>query len=235
MTFAKAHWQILVLAVVIVVLWSTPVFYPLRLLVVYFHELSHGLAALLTGGNIVSLTLSPGEGGLATTQGGNLFLILSAGYVGSLLVGVVLFLIALHTRMDRAAVAALGLGALLIAALYMRDGFALFFCGLTGVILLLTARFTPNAINDLVLRVIGLTSMFYVPQDIISDTIFRAHLRSDARLLAEEFGGATMLWGGAWLLTSLAVTALTLRYGLGGTSNIRLGGPSLAKTPPPQP
>lgn len=222
MTWLRAHWQIILCALLTFALWSTPLIYPLRLLVVFFHELSHGLAALLTGGSIISLTLSPDEGGLATTQGGNLFLIISAGYVGSLLFGIALFLIALRTKADRLVTAALGLCTLLIAALYIRDGFPLAFCSLTGLSLLLIARFLPVQVNDLTLRIVGLASMIYVPQDIISDTIARAHLRSDARILAEEYGGATMLWGGVWLVISLAVIALTFRYGLGASRNIQL-------------
>lgn len=222
MTFLRGHWQIVGLALAVLLLWPTPVLYPLRLLIVFFHELSHGFAALATGGSIASLTLSADEGGLTTTLGGNRFLTLSAGYVGSLIVGIALFLIGLRTRLDRAAVAALGLCLLGIAALYIRDGFPLVFCLATGAALLLVAWFLPHGPNDLALRVVGLASMFYVPQDIISDTIARSHLRSDARMLAEEFGGATMLWGAAWFVISLVVIALTLRYGLGTTSNLRL-------------
>ncbi len=220
--FLRAHWQITVLALAVFALWSTPVLYPLRLLVVFFHELSHGLVALATGGSIVSLTLSPDEGGLAITRGGSRFLILSAGYVGSLLFGVMLFLTALRTRLDRAAVASLGLCALLIAAFYVRDGFPLVFCLFTGATLLLISRFTGHGVNDLALRIVGLASMFYVPQDIVSDTIARSQLTSDARMLAEEFGGATVLWGAVWFLISLGVIAMTLRFGLGSTSNLRL-------------
>jgi hypothetical protein len=107
----------------------------------------------------------------------------------------------------------------LIAAFYIRDVFPLAFCILTGAVLLTMARYMPHATNDLALRVVGLASMFYVPQDIISDTIARSHLPSDARILAEEFGGSTILWGGAWLAVSLVVIALALRYGLGSTTN----------------
>jgi hypothetical protein len=227
MTFLKAHWQMLALTALVYALWTTPVTYPLRLLVVFFHELSHGLAALGTGGSIVSLTLSPEEGGLATTRGGIRFVILSAGYLGSLFLGVALFLIALRTHLDRAAVAGLGLCLWLIAALYMRDMFPLLFCIGAGSLLLLAARVLPISVNDLVLRIVGLASMVYVPNDIISDTIARSHLRSDARILAEEFGGATILWGGLWLVISLAVIGWTLRHGLGrGSSNIRFRDPA---------
>ena len=48
----------------------------------------------------------------------------------------------------------------------------------------------------------------------------RTHLYSDARMLAEEIGGTTMFWRGLWLAISLAVIFASLRYGLGGHSNI---------------
>ncbi|MBL9046232.1 MAG: M50 family metallopeptidase [Tabrizicola sp.] len=234
MPYLRGHWQLALIALAVLVLWSTPVLYPVRILIVFLHELSHGLAALITGGSIESLTLTPDEGGLTLTRGGNRFLILSAGYLGSLLFGVALFLAALRTRLDRAVVAALGLCSLVIAALYIRDGFPLIFCLLTGVALLLIARFTSHGGNDLALRVVGLSSMFYVPEDIVSDTISRSHLPSDARMLAEEFGAATVIWGGAWFLISLAVIALTLRLGLGASSNLALrsAGPGESPIPP---
>ncbi|HHI69922.1 MAG TPA: M50 family peptidase, partial [Rhodobacteraceae bacterium] len=83
-----------------------------------------------------------------------------------------------------------------------------------------SARYVPHDVNDLALRVIGLTSMIYVPLDIFSDTIARSGIRSDAYMLAERFGGATVIWGGLWLLISLAVIGVCFRYGLGERSNI---------------
>ena len=100
---------------------------------------------------------------------------------------------------------------MLVALFYVREGFALAFCIGTGAVLLALARFTGHAVNDAVLRMIGLTSMIYVPLDIFSDTLARSELRSDARMLAEEFGGPTMFWGGLWLLLSVIVLLLALR------------------------
>jgi Peptidase M50B-like len=218
----KGHWQLALITLLIYALWSTPVIYPLRIMIVFLHEVSHGLAALLTGGSVDRLVLSSDEGGLAYVRGGNRFVILTAGYLGSLLFGVLFFIVAIRTHLDRWALALIGVCMLMITALYLRDGFPLIFCTLTGGVMLLTAWFLPVPVNDLMLRVIGLSSLLYVPNDIISDTISRAHLRSDARMLAEEFGGATMLWGGIWLVTSLVVIGLVLRFGLGANSNISL-------------
>ncbi|MEP3346945.1 MAG: M50 family metallopeptidase [Litoreibacter sp.] len=218
--FFRGHWQLFVLMSLIVVLWSTPVMVPLKITVVLLHELSHGVVGVATGGSIESLTISPQQGGQVMLRGGSRFWTLTAGYLGSLLIGMGVFFAALRSTLDRAVVAGMGLLFLAVAALYVRDAFALFFCVGVAVLLLAMARWLDHRINDVVLRVIGLTSMIYVPFDIFSDTIARSHLQSDAWMLADEFGGTTMLWGGLWLVLSLLAIGASLRYGLGASSNI---------------
>ncbi|GMU91148.1 MAG: hypothetical protein AMXMBFR4_02060 [Candidatus Hydrogenedentota bacterium] len=89
------------LAACIAVLWDTPALYPLRLLVVFFHELSHRAAAVVTGGRIVEIQLNAQEGGLCVTSGGSRFAVLSAGYLGSLACGAFIVIVASRTRADR--------------------------------------------------------------------------------------------------------------------------------------
>ncbi len=219
----KGHWQLIAVTAFVFLLWKTPVVLPLKILVVFLHELSHGLAALLTGGAILDISLSIRQGGHAVTRGGNLFAILSAGYVGSLLIGVALLVAALRTHADRVVLGVFGAVMLAVTALYIRDWFPLVFCAATGLGMLAVARYLDRAVSDMVLRVIGLTSMIYVPYDIFDDTIARSGLRSDAHMLAERFGGTTVFWGGLWLVLSLVVIVLCLRYGIGRSSNLTFG------------
>lgn len=212
----------IVLTGLIVLFWQTPVVIPLKILIVFLHELSHVVATVLTGGRVVSMSVDPMQGGMVVSQGGSRFVTLSAGYVGSLLIGVALFLVAVRTTWDRAAVAGLGLILLGAVAAYMRDWFAIAFGLVAALCLLGASRYLRREINDLILRVIGLASMIYVPLDIFSDTIARSYLRSDARMLAEEVGGPTLFWGGLWLILSGVVILWTLRHVLGRESNIRL-------------
>jgi hypothetical protein len=202
------------LIVAIFLLWNYPVMYPLKLLVVFFHESSHALMTVATSGSVDSLVIDPMQGGYVISVGGNRFLTLSAGYLGSLIWGVVIYLIAVRTQLDKAMMILLGVVIIAIAAFFIRDMFALAFAGVTGVALILMGWKLPVDINDLVLRVIGMTNMIYVPFDIYSDTIARSELRSDAFMLAAEFGGAAWLWGGVWLIVSLVLVAITLVLGL---------------------
>jgi len=84
--FLGHHWQLFALITLIFALWQTPLVTPLKILVVYLHELSHGIAAIVTGGEIVKISISPDIGGVIWTRGGSRFLVLSAGYLGSLLI-----------------------------------------------------------------------------------------------------------------------------------------------------
>ncbi|ATF19297.1 M50 family metallopeptidase [Phaeobacter gallaeciensis] len=220
--FITGHWQLISLTLLIVLLWSTPAVLPLRILTVFLHETSHAIVTLATGGEVLNLTIDPYEGGSVTARGGNRFLMLSAGYTGSLLIGAALFVIALRTDWDRKVLALFGALMLLVAAIYIRDLFALGFTLVTGALMLATARYLSLAVNDLILRIIGISSMIYAPLDIWDDTIARSYLRSDARMMAEEIGGTTVIWGALWLMISLAMIGVTLRYGLGRSSNIAL-------------
>ena len=216
------HWQLLLLTAAVFVLWQTPAVAPLKILIVFFHEASHAVATFVTGGEVVSLSVSPNQGGLVISRGGSRFWILTAGYLGSLLIGVGLLIAATHGRADRKIMAFCGVIMLVIAGLYVRETFALAFVIGTGIAMLLSARFLGHNANDLFLRVIGLTSMIYVPYDIFSDTIARSNLPSDARMLAEEFGGTPQIWGVLWIVISLLVIGFCIRSVIGRSSNLKL-------------
>ncbi len=221
MAYLKGHWQLLIILVVVFALWSTPIVIPLKILIVFLHELSHAAMTWATGGEVMEMSISAQQGGHVISRGGSRFLILTAGYLGSLLMGVGLLMAALRSTADRMVVALFGAMMILVALLYMRDFFALGFTLATGVALLVMSRFLSNNINDMTLRLIGLSSLIYVPYDIFDDTIRRANLRSDAYMLAEEFGGPTMMWGALWLILSAVVIFWCLRHVLGQDSNLR--------------
>ncbi len=220
MTTLRNHWQLLLLTALVFALWQTPVVAPLKILVVFFHEFAHALATWLTGGVVEELSVSAQQGGFVRSRGGNGFVILSAGYLGSLLIGAGLLLLALKTTADRFLLGLCGAVMVVVAVLYVRDVFALAFTLGTGAVMLALARFASVAICDLILRLIGLASLIYVPYDIFDDTIARSNLRSDAYMLAERYFGTTLFWGGLWLVASLLVIVICLRFALGGSSNL---------------
>ena len=196
----------------IIIGWEYPILYPLKLLVVFFHESSHAIATLLTGGTVKELVINQDQGGHVISQGGNRFIILSAGYIGSLLWGVIIYMASVKSHYDKAIMAVLGISILIITLVLSRSIFSWLFGLLSGGAMLLMARYLAEKYNDFVLRLIGLTSIMYAPLDIYSDTISRSYLQSDAYLLAEYTGGTTLLWGSIWIIISVVVIFYCLKW-----------------------
>lgn len=169
---------------------------------------------VITGGHVVELVVTPYQGGHVLSSGGSRFLTLSAGYLGSLGWGMTIYISAVHSQFDQQIMMLLGLVIIAITFQFIGNLFGLGFSIITGLTLMGLSLKASEKVNDFLLRLIGLTTIMYVPLDIVNDTIFRSHLRSDARMLAEEIGGTTLIWGGTWLLVSVYVIFHCLRLSL---------------------
>ncbi|RYG59956.1 MAG: M50 family peptidase [Alphaproteobacteria bacterium] len=66
--------------------------WPLKWAETFYHELSHGIACVLTGGKIVQINLRFDGSGLCTTRGGWRVPVLLAGYAGAALWGGMLYM-----------------------------------------------------------------------------------------------------------------------------------------------
>lgn len=192
--------------------WWSPVVYPLKVFVVFLHEISHGMASIATGGSIQQITLDPGLGGACTCPGGNAFLTLSAGYLGSLAWGgVILELGRWAPKRPDWIVRGLGLLVAILTVLYVRGGFGFAFGLLFGVGLILVALRLSRQVNRTLLTALGLTSCLYAVLDIKGDILDRPELPSDARMLAELTGVPTVAWGILWIGAALLVGGWLLK------------------------
>jgi len=198
---------LIAITVVIVAIWDTWAVYPLKILVVFFHELSHGITAVATGGRIVEVRVDAMQGGLCLTEGGSRFLTLSAGYLGSLILGGLLLLAASHFKRKNIPNLILGLVLFITTIVYVRPviGFGFFFGAAVGIAFVAAAQKLPNEVNGYILTVIGLTSTLYAVLDIKSDILDRPGARSDAAMLSDLTGVPTIMWGAAWMLVSICL------------------------------
>jgi hypothetical protein len=193
-------------------LWATPVVYPLKIFVVLLHELSHALAGLATGGDIESIVLTPNEGGATFVRGGSPFLMLSAGYLGSLAWGLILLEAArAPARWLRLIVGATGGLMMAVALFFVRNIFGLVFSLAFGAALVLASRRLRPAANAALLTVLGLTSSLYALLDIRSDILQRPDAESDAHMLAQLTGIPTLVWGVLWGGIALLASIVAVR------------------------
>jgi hypothetical protein len=89
------RYQFWVFIIVAIIFMQLPIVsVPFKWLESYFHEISHGLTALITGGSVVKIELFPNGAGLCTTRGGFTLLISFMGYAGAILWGYLIYSIA---------------------------------------------------------------------------------------------------------------------------------------------
>lgn len=208
----KQLWILIGIVILIILFWSTKALYPLKMFTVLLHETSHGLAAMLTGGRFHQIELSGQQGGLATTSGGWRFLVLSAGYLGSMLFGGLILRLSAKAERDKTVMKVIGFVVIGIGVLLVRPiiGFGFLFTELFGATLVLLGFFAPNWANDSVLKVIGLTSMLYAIIDIKSDILDRTVHTSDAYRLFELTGIPSVIWGVIWITLAVFLSTLFL-------------------------
>ena len=83
---------LLLMAVAVVVSYLPFVNAPFMWVQTFFHEISHGVAALITGGGIVRIELDLIGSGVCYTQGGVRFIVSIAGYLGAAISGTLFYL-----------------------------------------------------------------------------------------------------------------------------------------------
>ncbi|MGB0385974.1 MAG: M50 family metallopeptidase [Ardenticatenaceae bacterium] len=214
----KMLWLSLGTVLVALFFWDTPILLPLKVFVVLLHEISHGLAALLTGGSVEQLILLSDQGGLAFTRGGNRFLILSAGYLGSALLGAVLMQLAWSkSGIRRYAIHFIWMALLIILLFYIRDLYTAAYVAGTAVVVFLIGKWGPDMLKIGLLWLVGTFSSLYAVIDIFTDILADGPLAgillfggssgfsNDAQLLASETFIPAFIWGLIWCGLAIAI------------------------------
>ncbi len=196
---------------IILVLWNTPVVYPVKIFVVLLHELGHTLAALATGGQVHMITLSPMQGGETFSSGGNALVVLPAGYLGSMIFGGLILAVAARTKADKAVSFVIGLIVILVTLFYIRYIFGFMFGIVFGAGLAAMGILAPRIINDYFLKFIGLTSILYAVLDIKDDLITRTVRGSDAYQMSKIIPLPSVVWGIIWMAVSIIAAAFFLK------------------------
>lgn len=193
-------------------LWDTPLVYPLKIFVVLLHEVSHAMAVVATGGDLDRITLNPLQGGATYFAGGNAFIALNAGYLGSLLWGGLMFSASQNRKVRADWVnGVIGATVVLLTIFFVRTWFGVAFGIFFGLAMMGAARKVGAVWNRRLLAALGLTSALYAILDIKSDVLDRPELHSDAYMLAELTGvGSATLWGIVWITLAIAFSAWLL-------------------------
>lgn len=191
--------------------WNTFLVYPIKLFVVLIHEMSHGLVAVLTGGRIVEISLDQYLGGLTTTQGGNKFLTASAGYLGSISLGALLFFSSFDKKVSVWFTSGLSILLLIFAANFIVGVVGHVVAVGSAIILVISPRFFNKKVYEIILQSLGLVSAFYVLIDIKEDLLSGANYQTDTVILESITGIPSTLFALVWLIISAVVIFFLLK------------------------
>ena len=175
---------------------------PFKLFESYFHEISHGLAAVVTGGSIVSIELFPNGAGLCTTIGGSRFFVSFMGYAGAAIWGTLLYASSgYHQRL--AQLVHLLVAALLICSMvfWVRDLLTFVIVGVLLAIIALKFKFSQAGYLQFSMQVLGalvLINSLYSPFYLLA-----YHQQGDSATLAELTMLPELLWIAIWFSIGL--------------------------------
>lgn len=197
-------------AVVSVLLWQTMVgsylLYPFTILATWFHEMGHGLAALLTGNSFEKLLIFPDGAGLALSSrdpdGYSLTdaFISAAGPLGPALAGSGLIIASRHQDTTKSALLVLGVALVVSTAIWVRSITGWIVLPLMGILILALAVRGSAIHQRLSIQILGVQAAISVWRQF--DYLFSAGgvidgqaMRSDTSAIADALIFPYWFWG----------------------------------------
>ena len=195
-----------------VVLWRLPglgwLLYPFRLLNTFVHELSHGVAAIATGGVFDRFAVHPDLSGVAWSAGGVRWIVSSAGYIGSAIVGAILTILSARGVAARIVLFGLGVALGLMCLLFVRNIFGVVAGLLLATGLCLAGRRLNRFWADGLLLWLAVQLMldaFDSLLDLVTLSTRAPEATTDAQIMAAATGIPAILWALLWNGVALAI------------------------------
>ncbi len=206
------------LALATIMAWRVPIvgwlLYPFQLYGTFVHELSHGLAAVLTGGEFRRFVVHPDLSGTALSTGGIRWIVVSAGYIGSAIFGGILTLLSVSAVPARRVLVWLGLTLGVLSLLFVRNLFGLAAGVVLAALLYGAGRKLRETWADSLLLLLAVQMMLNALDsvfDLVQISAASGATRTDAQIMAQATGIPAIVWAGLWSSLSLLILLAALR------------------------
>ncbi|PJE03751.1 MAG: peptidase M50 [Leptospira sp.] len=166
--------------------WDHPFMNYTKEFVVLVHEICHAIAALLTGGEVRNITIHGNQSGqtvaIPSSIRGSFLFVVSAGYLGTALIGAVLLYRGLIGNKTKSTLIIFGIIVFFITLKYANVGEFTYTVGIAWSIAILFISFLGKQISSIFLVFLGTTFSLYSIYD-LSDFTDSIH-QTDAGILA---------------------------------------------------
>lgn len=219
-------------AVLSIAVWQLPyghlIVYPFTILATWFHEMGHGLAALLVGGDFQRLVLYTDGSGLAyhtlprgAVGGVRSAMVAAGGPLGPAVAGAFLILVSPYPAPSRWILGLLGAAMIAAAALWISGAFGLAAIGGLGLVLLWVAVKGSDGVTHFLVNLLGVQACistyrqidYLFTRDVVIDG---SPMLSDTGRIAETLVFPHWFWAGAIIAVSAVLLAWSLRSAFRG-------------------
>lgn len=198
--------SIVLALVAVIALWWTPLLFPFRIFTTAAHEVSHAVAAILTGNGVNQIELYWNGGGVTYITGVTTtfeaIIVYSAGYLGSVIFGGVLLLLAKRSATRRRTLIGITIALIVVSVFYIRDFQSILLVAIVAGLAGLAAYKGPNLIVQFTIYVLALLSCLYSLMDLFFVITANANPFhggfNDAVGLQSATGIPALVWSLVW-------------------------------------
>lgn len=223
-------WWLIGAAVLTVVLWQFPLgnylLYPFTILATWFHEMCHGVTAMLLGGRFTRLEIYARGSGVAfyTTDvwlgSVGKALVAAGGPMGPPLAGALFLVASRNFQVAHWTLVVLGVLLLLTTVWWVRSLFGLLAVPLWAAAVLAVAAWAAPAVQVFAVQFLGVqacVSTFHQVRYLFTERVRIGNklALSDSGQVADNLFGPYWLWGGLMSAATLAILVFGLRAAYG--------------------
>jgi len=218
---------LIIAALCTIVLWQVPwgnyILYPFTILATWFHEMAHGLSAMLLGGHFEELKLLPNGSGVAMYSYNRLLfgdvglaIVAASGPLGPAIAGAVFILAGRYYQTANGCLFLLSLMLFLSALIWVKAGFGWIAVGTLGSVILLIAVYTPQWVQSFAIQFLGVQACVSVYRQLDylfmhSATIDGTQMLSDTGQIEKYLIFPHWFWGATLAVLSLLLLIFSLR------------------------
>lgn len=216
-------------AIATTLLWQVPagnyILYPFTILATWFHEMGHGLAALLLGGWFEKLMIFPNGSGVAFHRGA-LFLgpigralVAAAGPMGPPIAGAGLILASRRFKSAHWSLLVLGSVLIISTVIWVRSPFGLVAIPLLGLLILSIALNSPRWMQGFAIQFLGVQACVstYHQVDYLFTRTAGPGMLSDTGQIEQQLFLPFWFWGALMAIASLVILVQSLRLAYRGS------------------
>jgi len=214
---------------ILVSVWQTYygyyILYPFTILGTWFHEMGHGIMAILTGGTFEYLEIFPSGSGVAYNSHTYQLLpmkytralVSSAGLFGPPIVGAILILMSKSLRKSKIILYALSIFMLISVVIWVRSTTGIVVVSSLGILFLILTIKAKSSIIQFAVQIIGLIACVNTYRQISylfmdNGVINGEQMTSDTGQIANQLGLTHTFWGGFILILSFILLLTSLHY-----------------------